>query len=160
MDVEAMFEIQGVVNEFPICCHSSGNPGLAAVIVHGGEGFSDNWIPFRGGGDFLGEGGVNGSDVKVLICSLQEGDLPVVIPCLNLVLSREVLAGPILIPHSTPHLMSYSCRNSHHLACQQLRFWGCLKYPKFLWSIITVTGCSVPVRCYGTMGPLSISLVT
>ena len=31
---------------------------------------------------------------------------------------ERVSAGPILIPHSTPHLMSYSYRNNHHLACQ------------------------------------------
>ena len=43
-DVEAVFEIQGVVNEFPISCHSSGDPRLTAVVVHGGEGFGDNWI--------------------------------------------------------------------------------------------------------------------
>ena len=46
-DIEAMFEIQGVVNEFPVGCCSSGNPGLTAVIVHGSEGFSDNWVLFR-----------------------------------------------------------------------------------------------------------------
>ena len=43
-NVEAVFEVQCIVNEFPISHHSLGNPGLAAVVVHGGEGFSDDWV--------------------------------------------------------------------------------------------------------------------
>ena len=84
-----MFEIQGVVNEFPVSCHSSENPGLMAFVVHGGEGFNDNWVFCGGGGDFLHKGGIDGTNMEILVLSLQKSDLPVVITGFDLVLSGE-----------------------------------------------------------------------
>ena len=88
-NVEAVFEIQGVVNEFPVSHYSLGNPGLTSFVVHGGKSFSDNWVFFGGGGDFLCEDGINDLDMEVLVLSLQESDLPVVITGFDLILSRE-----------------------------------------------------------------------
>ena len=69
-DVEAVFEIQGIVNEFPVGHSGSRNPQFAIVFVHGGEGFSDNQISFGGGGDLFSKGSVDGVDVEILVLSL------------------------------------------------------------------------------------------
>ena len=44
-DVEAMFEVQSIVNELPILFGSSGNPGFSYHIIHGSKSFSDNRVP-------------------------------------------------------------------------------------------------------------------
>ena len=92
-NIEAMFEIQGVVDEFPVSRCSLGNPGLAAFAVHGGEGFNDNWVFCGGGGDFLCKGSIDGTNMEILVLSLQKSDLPVVITGFDLVLSGEGVSG-------------------------------------------------------------------
>ena len=87
-NVEAMFEIQGDVDEFPVSHCSSWNPGLVAFVVHGGEGFNDNWV-FCGGGDFLHKGSIDGTNMEILVLSLQKSDLLVVVTGFDLVLSGE-----------------------------------------------------------------------
>ena len=93
-NVEAMFEVQGVVNEFPISCSGPGNLGLGTIVVHGSEGFSDDQVSFQGGGDFLSEGSDDGVDMEILIFSFQVSDFPVIITGFNLVFPGESVGRP------------------------------------------------------------------
>ena len=112
-DIESVFKVQSPISELPISLGSSGNPGFAILIIHGGKGFSYDWVCHRGRRDFVGKG-IDGAHMEILIFSFQEGDLLVTIASLTSSFLERTSVGPMLIPHSTPQRMSYSCRNNHH----------------------------------------------
>ena len=65
-----MFEVQGVVNEFPVGFGSLGNPQFSSFVVHGCKDLGHNRV--RGGrcGDLLSEGRINCTEVILLVASL------------------------------------------------------------------------------------------
>ena len=89
-----MFEIQGVVNKFPISCCCPRDPRFTTIVVHGSKGFGDDWVICRGGGDFLGQGGVDGADMKILVFSFQKSDFSIIIAGFDFVLSGESISRP------------------------------------------------------------------
>ena len=83
-DVKLVFEVQGSINKFPICLGGLRNPGLATFVIHGGKGLGYNRVRHGGCRDIFYKGGINGSDVEVLVGSFQEGDFPVIIASFDL----------------------------------------------------------------------------
>ena len=56
-------------------------------------------------------------NMEILVLSFQEGNLSVVIAHLDLILPREGVSRSHVDSSFHPHLILYSCKNNHYLAC-------------------------------------------
>ena len=52
-NIEVMFEVQDIVNKFPVLLGSSGNPGFSCGVIHGSKSLGDDQICGRGGGNLF-----------------------------------------------------------------------------------------------------------
>ena len=110
-DIESIFEIKVSMLIYPILLVSSWKPGFSGFIIHGSEGF---------------EMMRSKEDEEVILVARARSNGRMwwswssssrrMVSQLSLEVSTSsfrdrALAGPMLIPHSTPHLMSKSCMN-------------------------------------------------